>query len=177
MSSRSSSRKVTSLVLAVLMLAVQMHSQSTPPAAHLAAAYIRTDSRGQPKNVRVEFEVKSDLVVSNLSISYRVPPRTEYKSSKLKQDLNLRYAGLLPKADKIEYYLTLTPDRGQSLSLLGSATSPSVVAASDLESREGDGRGVKKNYVIVITIVVGIVAAIFGIGLSMWASDKNKSPH
>jgi hypothetical protein len=176
MSNRGSSRKVISLVLAVLMLVAPMHSQSRPPAAQLAAVYIRTDSRGQPKNVRVEFEVKSDFVVSNLSISYRVPPRTEYKSTKLKQDLNLRYAGLLPEADKIEYYLTLTPDRGQSLTLLGSATNPSVVAASDLESREGEGRGANKNHV-VITVVVSIVAAILGIGLGIRASDKNKSPH
>lgn len=163
--------KPIAVAVALVLLASTSFSQTTMPTAALAETYVVTDSRGQHKGIHVEFDVKSDVVVAGLSIAYRVYPNAEYKTSKLKQGQNLRYAGILPEADRIECYLILRPEKGESLNALGSPANPFVIARSDLPLRKEERYSPSKKGVAIIIMVV---AAIFGIAIGAAKSSHSK---
>jgi|SRR5579864_4178644 len=153
--------KLASVAVATALFAGPAHPQTTTPTAGLVDSYIVTDSKGHHKGIQVEFDVKSDLVVADISISYRAYPKTGYKAFKLKQGHNLRYTGFLPEADRVEYYLSLRPEKGESVYLIGSPANPSVIAPSDLASRQEEPQGLSKRSVVIVSAIVAALIAIF----------------
>lgn len=158
MNSLLNGRRLTALLLVVCALPVSAHSQNLV-SAELNRATVVTDSRQRPKAIRVAFAFSSPRVVDRVKLSFREVGAADYSEVNLKLDSELLYEGLIPYSVKIEYYLTVLPERGAAL-IVGSNLDPRLLVSEGLPRvAETHDKKIKKRLWICVAAVVGALLA------------------
>lgn len=152
---------------------IDSHAQFQP-SVNLEPATVLTDSKGNPKAIHLEFKITTQDVVDRAKLSLRKFGTLKYEESKLRLSPDLLYEAFVPYTGKIEYFLTITPERGTAFTF-GSSANPHTLSAEDL-SRVKDDRHPKYTKV---SVIVGIIVAglgIFGIGAVLRGKKNKRSP-
>jgi hypothetical protein len=154
--------------LLILMIPFEAPIAGISPSAQVDHAQVLVDSKGNMKEVEIAFLVQAEFVVGYVTLFYRSAPAEEFKRIELKRDPKLLYATRLPMAPIIEYYLELTPERGENV-IIGSPTTPSLLETSQLPKvaaaeNEEDGWFRKVLGVLTSVVLVAIVALLGGAG-------------
>ena len=123
----------------------------TAVGAELVRAQILVDKKGNPKKIELEFAIKAGFVVKEVQIFYRTEPTANYEKKKLKRIPNLHYAGTIPMAEGVEYYVAIRPERGASIT-----RDPQWLESSQLERVEMKKRRWFFRAVYVVAIILSI---------------------
>lgn len=158
------------IVVACLQLA---QAQAQAPVPILApSSKVVTDSKGNPKVIHVEFQIRSEDVVQHAKLFYRQPGAARYLEQDLKLNRELLYAASIPYAERVEYFISVTPERGADF-ILGSSANPQLLSSEDLPHVQEVRQGRAKKFAIVATVVVAIVT-FFAIGEAIKMGQKKK---
>lgn len=152
-------RGAIAVLLAVYLPLVCLGSQDLT-SAELKRATVIVDAKGKFRAVHLEFVVSTAQVVQRVTLSFRKMGSPDYAELKLKLNPELVYEGVIPYADRIEYYLTVLPEKGAP-SNVGSSTSPRIVASEDLPRVKEKQIGHHK--VIFVVVVASIAVAVFAL--------------
>lgn len=76
--------------------------------------------------------IQAKLVVGYVTLFYRSTPDDHFKKVELHRDANLRYIAKLPRLPRLEYYLQLTSEKGQSINI-GSPTKTFILDQPQLK--------------------------------------------
>jgi len=117
--------------------------------------------------------ISSPQVVDRVILSFRKIGSTNYFELNLKLDSELLYEGSIPYFARIEYYLTVLPERGPA-SAVGSKFDPRLLVSDDLPKSEEMKR--KKIKYAVWVCIAAVAAALFTSGdFSVYAPHKRRS--
>jgi len=151
-------RRAIAVLLAVCLPLVCLRSQGLI-GAELKRATVITDAKGKSRAVRLEFVVTSAQVMQRVTLSFNKMGAADYSELELKLNPELVYEGVIPYSDRIEYYLTLLPEKGDP-SNVGSSTSPRIEESEDLPRVKEKQIGHHKVAFIIVVVTVSIAVAI-----------------
>lgn len=154
--------KILSALLAFLMT-LQVANAQTGPVVKLEKAQIITDSRGISEEIELALLVQSEIIVGYITLFYRSEPYKSYQTVRLARDQNLLYVGKLPMSPSIEYYIEITPERGQSI-IIGAPTTPFMLETASLSKSKVASKTMKGGWFSKIIPILTVVVAILAVG-------------
>lgn len=123
-------RRITSVVMIACFQVASAQAQ-TPEATLAPTSAVITDSKDNPRAIRVEFQIRTDTVVGQVRLYYRQFGKNKYSDQLLKLNHELFYQTLVPFSEKYEYYLTVKSERGDVFTV-GTSAEPRVLQTEGL---------------------------------------------
>jgi hypothetical protein len=165
-------RRAIVILLVVCLPLISARSQA-PVSIELKSATVITDSKGSSKAINLEFVVTTPQVVDHVKLSFRKLGAAVYSELDLRPSPELLYEASIPYAKRIEYYLTVLPERGTP-STVGSGLSPRLLECEDLPRvKEAGHHTVKFRVLVGVSVAVTVIAGIFGFRV---ATSHHKQP-
>lgn len=170
MKSRAPTGRILAGLVAIVIFANGIHGvyAQTVPSVTLETAQVITDNDSNPRSIHLEFGLTTGFVLSKADLLYRPNATAGFKRARLALDPALRYVTSIPYSETIEYFIRLTPERGDDI-LLGSDEKPYSLNARGLEKVRKHHMSTGTKTAIGVGAAVSIILAIiFG------AKVKNK---